>query len=320
MCSVKPLDGHHRRTGDDEEDGPVLDVIIVGGGPAGLSAALILGRARRRVILFDSGEPRNAASHSLHGFITCDGIDPAELRRIARAELVRYDTVEVRTGRVVDAERRDRWFEVALDDGSRVQSRALLLATGVLDRLPAVPGIEEFYGHGVHHCPYCDGWEAKDAPLAVYGRGKRGLGLALELTQWSRDLTLCTDGPSRLSNDSRRRLARNGIAIRTARIVRLDGRNRRLERVWFASGESLECRTLYFNVGQVQHADLVARLGCTLSTRGLVRPGKKQTTNVPGLYVAGDIAHDVQLAIVAAGEGARAASAINTALLREDLC
>jgi thioredoxin reductase len=297
----------------------VLDVIIVGGGPAGLSAALILGRACRRVLLCDSGEPRNAASHSLHGFITRDGVDPAELRRMARAELMRYCTVEFRTGRVIDAERRDRCFEVVFDDRSRVRSRMLLLATGVLDRLPDVPGIEGFYGRGVYHCPYCDGWEARDAPLAVYGRGKRGLGLALELTQWSRDITLCTDGPARLSNDSLQRLTQNAINIRTSRVVRLEGQEGTLERVSFASGEPLACQALFFNVGQAQHADLAARLGCTLSTRGLVRQGKMQTTNVPGLYVAGDITHDVQLAVIAAADGARAACAINTALLRDDL-
>jgi thioredoxin reductase len=297
----------------------MLDVIIVGGGPAGLSAALILGRACRQVLLCDAGEPRNAASHSLHGLITRDGSDPAELRRMARTELSRYDTVEISSARVTDAERHERGFAVTLEDGSRLRSRTLLLATGVLDRLPAVPGMEEYYGRGVYHCPYCDGWEVRGAPLAVYGRGKRGLALALELTQWSREITLCTDGPSRLPNESLRRLTDNGIDIRTERVVRLEGRNETLERVAFSSGEPLPCRALFFNTGQVQHSDLPARLGCTFTSRGLVRQGKLQTTNVPGLYVAGDAAHDVQLAVVAAAEGTRAAVAINTALLREDL-
>jgi thioredoxin reductase len=297
----------------------MLDVIIVGGGPAGLSAALILGRACRRVLLCDAGEPRNAASHALHGFITRDGTDPAALRRMARDELKRYETVELRQVRVADAERQEDGFAVTLEDGSRLRSRMLLLATGVLDRLPAVPGIREFYGRGVHHCPYCDGWEVRNAPLAVYGRGRRGLGLALELTQWSRDVTLCTDGPPRLAGDALQRLDRNGIAVRSERILRLEGGDGRLERVVFAGGEALSCRALFFNTGQVQHSELPARLGCTFTAKGAVRQGKLQSTNVPGLYVAGDAARDVQLVIVAAAEGARAAFAINTELLKQDL-
>jgi thioredoxin reductase len=237
----------------------MLDVIIVGGGPAGLSAALTLGRACRQVLLCDADEPRNAASHSLHGFITRDGTNPNELRRMARAELSTYDTVEIRSARVADAQRHERSFEVTLEDGSRLWSRTLLLATGVLDRLPAVPGMDDLYGRGVYHCPYCDGWEVRDAPLAVYGRGKRGFALALELTQWSREITLCTDGPARLTNESLQRLTRNGINIRTERILHLEGRDGSLKRVAFSSGEPLQCRALFFNTGQTQHSELPAR-------------------------------------------------------------
>lgn len=297
----------------------MLDTIIVGGGPAGLSAALILGRACRRVVLCDTGEARNSASHALHGFITRDGTDPAELRRLAQVELDRYGTVELRDVRVTDAEQRPDHFEVAFDDGSRLHTRTLLLATGVLDRLPAIPGVDEFYGRGVHHCPYCDGWEVRGAPLAVYGRGRRGLGLALELTQWSRHITLCTDGPPRLSAEQMLRLARNGVAHRGERILRLEGDDRGLERVIFAGGDPLECQALFFSTGQVQHSELPARLGCNFTSKGAVRQGKLQSTNVPGLYVAGDAARDVQLVVVAAAEGARAAFAINTELLRRDL-
>ncbi len=171
------------------------DVVIVGAGPAGLSAALMLGRCRRSVLVVDHGRNRNAASHALHGFLTRDGTPPAEFLRLAREELAQYATVELRAGEVVDAECRSDSFCVTLASGEEVPSRKLLLATGVVDNLPEVPGFRELYGRSVFHCPYCDGWELRDQPLAIYGRGDRGVGVALELTAWSRDLVLCTRRP-----------------------------------------------------------------------------------------------------------------------------
>lgn len=174
----------------------MYDVIIVGGGPAGLSAATVLGRCRRSVLLCDDGRYRNAASHALHAFLTRDGIDPAELRRIGREQLNQYG-VECRAVRVTAAGRTDGGFEVVLADDSRLAARHLLLATGVVDCIPAVEGMEHFFGAGVFHCPCCDGWEVRDQPLAAYGSGKDGAGLAASLKQWSADVVLCTDGPTR---------------------------------------------------------------------------------------------------------------------------
>jgi thioredoxin reductase len=163
------------------------DAIILGGGPAGLSAALILGRCRRRVILCDTGRPRNAASRALHGFLTRDGIEPAEFLRIGRRQLARYGTVLVRR-QAVDARRTDGGFEVDLAGGGRLVARTLLIATGVADRLPPIEGLRALYGRAVFHCPYCDGWEVENRPLAVYGRGRSGMGLALALRTWSRQV------------------------------------------------------------------------------------------------------------------------------------
>ncbi len=294
------------------------DVIIVGGGPAGLSAALILGRCRRRVLLIDAGHPRNAVTPRMHGFLGRDGRAPGDLRDEARRELAAYDTIEIWDGRVVDAVQRPDGFRVVLEDQRRADARRLILATGLRTDLPAVEGFSEFWGHGVHHCPYCDGYENRDQPLAVYGPGEAAKGLALELTAWSRDLTLFTDGPCGLDAPERDRLARNGIRIEERPVARLEGESGRFSRVRLRNGEAMECGALFFTTGPCIPSPLVARLGCDLSRKGTVPTGDYEETNVPGLYVAGDASRRVQLAIVAAAEGAMAAFAINTELLRED--
>lgn len=296
------------------------DVVIVGGGPAGLSAALMLGRCRRTVLVVDSGKNRNAPSHALHGYLTRDGLAPAEFLRHARDELATYDTVELRAGEVVEAECREHDFRVRLASGEHVHSRKLLIATGVVDNLPDIPGFRELYGRSVFHCPYCDGWELRDQPMAVYGRGARGMGVALEMTAWTRDLVLCTDGPSEIDQDALDRLARNGIRVRDERVAALEGTaDGVLQRIVFAEGPALPRRALFFTTGQYQRSDLLERLGCEFNEKGTVRTGKYETTHLPGLFVAGDASRAVQWVVVAAAEGAEAAFAINTDLLKEDL-
>jgi thioredoxin reductase len=296
----------------------MYDVIIVGAGPAGLSAALMLGRSRRRVLVCDTGRPRNAASRAMHGYLTRDGIPPAEFLKIAREQLRRYETIDIRDVEVIHAECNEGRFHVTLQDGVRLAARKLLIATGVVDNLPSIPGFRELYGLGVFHCPYCDAWEVRDQPLAVYGRGARGLGLSLELTGWSRDIVLCTDGPPELDADEIARLTRNGIIVRDERVARLEG-DGALERIVFESGEALPRRAVFFTTGQTQQSELARALGCEISEKGTVRTGKYETTHLLGLYVAGDASRAVQWVVVAAAEGAEAAFAINTDLLKEDL-
>jgi thioredoxin reductase len=296
------------------------DVIIVGAGPAGLSAALMLGRCRRSVVVFDHGKPRNARSRALHGYLTRDGIPPADFLRLARAELDKYDSVRIRDEEVSTAECRPGiGFIVTLPSGEAMQARKLLLATGVVDNLPNIPGFRELYGRSVFHCPYCDGWELCDQPLAIYGWGARGVGLSLELTAWSRDLVLCTDGPGEIEPDDRARLERNGIAVREEQVTALEGSDGVLSRIAFAGAPPLERRALFFPTGQYQRSDLLERLGCGFNEKGTVRTGKYETTHLPGLFVAGDASRAVQWVVVAASEGAEAAFAINTDLVKEDL-
>jgi thioredoxin reductase len=297
----------------------IYDCIVVGGGPAGLSAALMLGRCRRRVLVCDAGQPRNRRAAAAHGFLTRDGIAPGELLRIAREQLVPYDTVELRTAEVVDVVREGREYAVRCADDTRLRCRKLLLATGVVDELPAIDGLDEFYGTSVHHCPYCDGWEWRDQPIAISGRGEVGAGLAQGLTVWSRDLLLCTDGPAELPERLVERLEMLRIPVREERVRRLEGRDGKLQRIVFEHGAPANRRALFFSTGQRQASPLPARLGCTLTERGAVATGKCEATNVPGLYVCGDASREAQFVVVAAAEGMEAGMAINQALLEEEL-
>ncbi len=294
----------------------MYDVIIVGAGPAGLSAALILGRCRRRVLVCDSGEHRNAASRSMHGYLTRDGIEPGEFLRVGREQLEPYG-VELRNVRVTDARRNDTGYELTLNNEKHELCKKLLLATGVVDKIPPIQGIEAFYGKSVFHCPYCDGWELRDQPLAVYGRGKDGLDLVLALTTWTDDLVLCTDGRPWLSGADVRLLSRRGVTINEERIDRLEGLDGILKRIVFKSGDSLPRRGLFLCTHMEQRSDLAVRLGCSFTKKGGVKTFKLEESRVSGLYVAGDASRDVQLVIVAAAEGAKAAFSINAELRKE---
>ena len=294
------------------------DVVIVGAGPAGLSAALMLGRCRRRVVVIDDGLPRNRTAKATHGFLTRDGAAPSELVELGRAELARYKTIQLRSGTVTAAEGTRGAFVVRCDDGHTFESRRLLLATGVVDQLPEIPGLEALYGRTVHHCPFCDAYEHADQPLAQYGRGRAGVNAALILRGWSDDVVLLTDG-RRLSPAQRARSKRLGIAVREERVTRLVGRAGRLQRIEFASGRALGRTALFFAAGQEQRSALAKDLGCAFMADGSVATEEQETTNVPGVYVAGDASHRSQKLVVAAAEGSLAAMKIHESLWAEDL-
>jgi len=295
-----------------------LDALIVGAGPAGLSAALVLGRACRRVMICDDGTPRSWASKAIYGFLTRDGIEPGEFRRLARSELRRYPNVEYRSCHVARARKlANGTFEVQAGR-ARVRCRKLLIATGVMDQLPQISGLEELFGTSVFQCPYCDGWELRGKPVAVYGKDQRGLEIARALTAWTTDIALCTDGGTTLSRADRKRLRSNGIRIFEQRIVRLVGTAGKLRSIRFADGSSLARAALFFDTACRGQSRLAESLGCQFKRRGGIRCGRYEATSVAGVYVAGNIIKDVQLSVVAAAEGAQAAFGINRCLTRED--
>jgi thioredoxin reductase len=294
------------------------DVVVVGAGPAGLSAALILGRARRRVLICDTGVPRSWASKRMHAFLTRDGISPSVFRRHAHRELLRYPEVVFRAAEVKRAVRiRKGGFRLATNRGV-VTCRKLLIATGVLDHLPPIPGIVDYFGKSVFTCPYCDGWEVGGRALVAYGKGQRGFEMARALTAWSDDIALCTDGAAGLGSRARKALRANGIQLYEQKITGLEGRAGRLAAIVFKDGSRLRRTTLFFDMPSSGQSGLAKSLGCQFTRKGGVKSGRYEATSVPGVFVAGNIIKDVQLAIVAAAEGARAAFGINLSLTRED--
>jgi thioredoxin reductase len=298
----------------------IFDVVIVGGGAAGLSAAIVLGRCRRRVFLCDVGQPRNQASRAVHCLLGHEGTAPRDLLAKGRFELERYPTVTTRTDSVTAITPSGDQFAVVCSDAFATRARKVLLTTGLEDDLPRLDGIERLYGRSVHHCPYCDGFEHRDEPLAVYGSGDKGAGLALMMKQWSSDVILCTDGPPQLSASVQARLQQHGIAVCSEAIVKLEGTDAgALRSIRLQSGRALERTAIFFTTGCRQGSDLWASLGCVRDEKGgIVTDPVTEESSVRGVYVAGDASREVLLVAVAVAEGAKAGVAINRALMKED--
>ncbi|CAA9892268.1 Thioredoxin reductase [Candidatus Methylobacter favarea] len=304
-----------------ESQKPRYDVVIVGGGPAGLSAALVLGRCLRKVLICDEGQPRNSRAEALKGFLTRDYTPPHELLRSAREELKRYDSVEFLVAKVMNVQSSQSGFETAVSGRDPVISRRLLLATGLIDEIPAIQGFDELYGKSVFLCPYCDAWDVAGKPLAIYGKGERAMEMSRALTAWSKNLILFTDGDSGLTEENKQQLKRNSIELYEENIEQLAGEKGMLKAVVLSNGRHIEREALFFDTPSYQRSDLAIKLGCEFRNERAVNTHQYdyEATNIPGLYAAGNNTGDVIFAIIAAAEGARAAFGINKSLTREDL-
>jgi thioredoxin reductase len=299
------------------------DVVVVGGGAAGLSGALILGRARRSVLVVDAGEPRNAPASGVHGFLTRDGMDPAELLRVGRAEVRRYGGRVLEGGRVASATAVDGGFAVALEDGRRVGARRLLVATGLVDELPDVPGIRERWGRDVLHCPYCHGWEVRDRAIGVLAGGPLSVHQALLFRQLSADVTFFSHTTEPPTDEQAERLAARGISMVGGEVASLEVVEDRLVGVRLGDGRVVSREALAVSPRMTARAGVLAALGLRPAEHpagvGEYIPSDATgSTDVPGVWVAGNVTDLVAQVGAAASSGAAAAAQINADLVGED--
>ena len=300
------------------------DCIVVGGGAAGLSATLVLGRARKRTLLVDAGEPSNRFAHGIGGLLGHDGRPPAELYAAGHAELAKYPSIEVRHAAVTAASESDDGIAVTLNDGVVEQARRVILAVGMDYRLPEVPGLAERWGRSVFHCPFCHGWEVRDRALGVLDADPAtGVHRALLLTGWSADITLLTNGPSDLTVDDRDRLVAAGVEIDERRVAAVHGQGDELATIQFADGTERPCGGLLVPAPLHQRSDIAARLGLAFAppnpmAADAVVVNPTGNTTVPGVLVAGDAAVGMPSVANAIAEGSNAAAAVVRSLLVED--
>jgi len=291
------------------------DVVVIGGGAAGLAAALVLGRARRRVVVVDGGAPRNAPAQHMHGFLSRDGMPPADLLLAGREEAAGYG-VELVDGHVASIE---AGFAVALEDGELLEARRILIATGAVDDLPSIPGLRERWGKDFLHCPYCHGWEVRDQPLGVLGTGTSSVEHAQLIRQWSDDVTFFAHSYE-LTDVDRAQLDARGILVVDGEVGGLAVQDDHLTGVVLADGRIVERAALFIRPDIRPRRDgLAERLGCEVDELGFIRVDGAGRTSLPGVWAAGNAADPRAQVITAAGQGSTAAISINADLVQEDV-
>ncbi|MFH6961137.1 NAD(P)/FAD-dependent oxidoreductase [Flavobacterium plurextorum] len=295
-----------------------FDVIIVGGSYSGLSAAMSLGRSLRQVLVIDSGLPCNRQTPYSHNFITHDGEKPAVISAKAKLQVDLYKTVHFYNGLAVEAVKRDNGFEISTESGEVFSSRKVLFATGVKDLLPEIKGFEDCWGISVLHCPYCHGYEVRNEKTAIIANGEMAFEYAKLISNWTKDLRLCTNGKSTLTLEQIDALKKHGVSVFEDEIEAFEHTNGYVEYIIFKNGEKTAVKAVYAKPPLEQHCSLPITLGCDLNEQGLLKVDAMQKTNIAGIYASGDCTVQMRSVAMAVSTGSFAGAVINKELIDED--
>ncbi len=294
------------------------DAIVIGGGPAGLSCALWLARYRLKVRLLDAGDPRNAPTWAVHGYLGLNDIPPMELRRIGREQALAAGA-ELEAATVADVRGEKDNFTVVLSDERSYTARRIVFATGLRDIIPEIPGLLDFYGTSIWHCPDCDGPGVADMRVGVIGWGRSIVAFCMEMLSWTDRLTVLTHGHDpEMNGEALALLERHDIALRTGAIDRLEGKGGAVEQVVFHDGERLSLDAIFFHIAYGPGCSIPAELGCDADEQGSLLTDTDHETSIPGIYAAGDITPGSKLAVRAAADGTRAAIGVRRSLIPDD--
>jgi thioredoxin reductase len=293
------------------------DVIIIGGSYAGLSAAMALGRSLRQVLIIDSGKPCNRQTPHSHNFLTQDGETPAAIAQKAKAQVLAYDTVTFHEGLATIANKTAEGFVITTQAGESFTAKKLLFATGIADVMPSIKGFAECWGISVLHCPYCHGYEVRNQHIGLLGNGDVGFEFCRLLHQWSKQLTLFTNGPSTLTAAQLEKLQSYNIPIIETELAVLEHTNGQLEQVVLNDGNAVKVAALFARLPFTQHTDMPQSLGCELTEMGHIKVDGFQRTNIPGIYAAGDNASPMRAVSAVVAAGIMAGAMINRELMEE---
>lgn len=295
-----------------------FDVIIIGGSYSGLSAAMSLGRSLRQILVIDSGLPCNRQTPHSHNFITQDGEKPAVISAKAKLQVELYKTVHFYNGLATKAIKNEAGFEISTESGEIFTSRKVLFATGVKDLIPKINGFAECWGISVLHCPYCHGYEVKNEKTAIIANGETAFDFAKLISNWTKDLRLCTNGKSTLTLEQTKTLQQHNVQIFEEEIYSFEHKNGYIENIIFKNQGKVAVKAIYARPPFEQHCHLPKDLGCEINEQGLLKVDAMQKTNISGIYASGDCTTQMRSVAIAVSTGSFAGAVINKELIEED--